>query len=281
MVRFDNRILAVFFCATVIAPTALLPKEIKPISEEARKEAQLLLDKAQKHILEGRFRVAEKILERVKTIDPENSMAYSLAGDIHLMTDELDRAEKDYLLALELSDRKDREYFRLGQLYYLKKNGDEAIKYFVKAMNENPGLYTCRFYIGMVQLTIKRDKEKTIEQWEAYRKLTPDDPQGPEIDKAIALLKQKDFQLPPPEQEFRFVIPQQGSGQMKGQPGVLVPGTGPGYTPGSGYQPGPGQNNGVPVIQLPGGSYVPYIQGSPEKEKSKNEGESIMELDDL
>jgi tetratricopeptide (TPR) repeat protein len=250
-----------FFIASPILVSnlpALLAQQQPPAAKES---AQSLLESAKQHIVEKRYRVAEKLLEKIKKIDPENPEVYSLSGDMHLIIGEYDLAESDFLVAIELSKRKDREYFRLGQVYLLKKDAKKAIAAFGSAINENPTLHISRFYLGMVYLKLERNKEKTIEQWEKYRSMVPDDPQGPDIDRAIALLRQKDFVLPPPEKEIGGDM--QKLLQLQQQLQIL-------------------QQNGVPMALPQSGSYyVPSIEANPEKEKSKSEGEGIIELDDL
>ena len=240
-----------------------LSAQKKILTESELQEIEELLDRAEEHIIAERYRVAEKYLEKVKNIDPENSQAYSLAGDIHLIINQLDDAEKDFRLALELSKRKDREYFRLGQVFYLKEDDKTSRDFFMKALNENPALHICRFYLGMIELTLMRNKEKTIEHWVAYRKLSPDDPQGPEIDKAIELLRNKDFKLPPKEKKMEGIV------VIPGQNGIIIGNSGTG--------------NGMQNIPIPesGKIIMPDIKADPEKEKTLNEGEGIMIPDDL
>ncbi|MDH5657301.1 MAG: hypothetical protein OEZ34_15420 [Spirochaetia bacterium] len=238
----------------------ILPQK-KILSNEQQNEIEELLDRAEEHILESRYRVAEKYLQKVKHIDPENAQAYSLSGDIHLIMNELDKAESDFRLALELSERKDREYFRLGQIYYLREEEKESRKYFMKALNENPKLHICRFYLGMIELNLLRNKEKTIFHWEAYRKLEPEDPQGPEIDRAIALLKDKNFKLPPKEKKQKGIVVIQGNGN-----GIVI----------GGSQILQGQS-----LPESGNIVMPDLKAAPEKEKTSNEGEGIMVPDDL
>jgi len=265
-----------FFSLSVISFSGVLISQTQPKDPIQKKDSEELLERAQQHIIAKRYRVAEKLLEIVKHKDPENATAYSLSGDIHLTLRELDEAETDYRLALELSARKDREYFRLGQLFYIKENADESSSFFLKALNQNPGMYITRFYMGMIELTLRRNKEKTIDHWEAYRRLQPDDPQGPEIDRAIALLKRKDFKLPPIEEKIdpqKLFIIQQGAGNNSGS----------GKNSGADSKPVSGENGSLPVLVMPetGKTFAPDLKGGPEKEKTQNQGQSIIELDGL
>ena len=263
---FHTRLLT-FLLYSALIPVSLpqmsLFAQKKILTESEQKEIEELLDRAEEHIIAERYRVAEKYLEKVKNIDPENSQAYSLAGDIHLIMNQLDDAEKDFRLALELAKRKDREYFRLGQIFYLKEDEKTSREYFMKAVNENPGLHICRFYLGMIELELARNKEKTIEHWVAYRKLVPDDPQGPEIDKAIELLRSKDFKLPPKEKKMEGIV------VIPGKNGIIIGNS--------------GTDNGMQNYAIPesGKIIMPDLKADPEKEKTLNEGEGIMVPDDL
>ncbi len=226
-----------------------------------------MLKKAQDHFYQGRYHVAMILLDRIKAADPENSTAYSLSGDIHLIHRELPEAEKDFHTAIELSERKDREYYRLGQVLYLSNRPREAMDAFEQALKINPNLKTAIFYKGLVQLFLLRNKEKTIEYWTEFRKIAPDDPQGPDIDRALAVLRRSDFVLPPPERDMNREARElcapccENSGGNGNNNSIRDP-----------------RNTNVPD---PSDSRIPYMPAEPEKEKSKDEKESIIEKDDL
>jgi len=246
--------------ALFLGLTSLQAQSTLPQVDESK---EALIKKIQTHYYYGRYRTALQLLEQLRQKDPEIPLLYSLSGDIYLILGELDRAEENIRIAIELSNRQDREYFRLGQVLYMKKKGPEAMEAFEKALKVNPQLNIVLFYQGLVQLFLFRNKEKTIEFWTAFRKASPDDPQGPEIDRALAILARPDYTIP--------VEPPQASAQ------------GCQFLPPCQNGPGQGQNQDQDTLNRlrPENSRVPYMNPEAEKEKENKENESIIKLDDL
>ncbi len=181
----------------ILAAGLLLGGALMPLAAEpAPSETEVLLKKAENHYFKRRHYIALRILQRVVEKDPENSRAYSYIGDIYLMRGKLEKAEENLRIAAELSDKKDREFYRLGQVLYMKKDAKGALKAYGQALKHNPRLYTARFQMGLVHFKLLKDKKGTIEHWSAFRKLQPKDPQGPAIDRALALLRNRDYRIP-------------------------------------------------------------------------------------
>lgn len=156
-------------------------------------ESRELLARAEQHFFAKRYHIALKLFERVTEREPETALAYRYAGDIYLMWRELDAAEKNFQIARELSPYPEEESFRLGQVYYLQSNADAAMQAFEAALEARPNFHLCHFYLGLIAYGLKRDKDATITHWETYRRLAPDDAQGPQIDRALELLKAPNF----------------------------------------------------------------------------------------
>ena len=165
------------------------------LSGAPQKKESKMLKKAENHYFHKRYYIASRILNRIIEMNPENAIAYSYLGDIYLTIGKLNKAEENIRIAIELSRYPDKELFRLGQILYLKKKPTGALNAFRKALKINPGLHSCRFQMGLTYLKLLYNKKKTIEHWIAFRKLSPDDPQGPVIDRAIAILRRKDYVL--------------------------------------------------------------------------------------
>ncbi|MBI3396179.1 MAG: tetratricopeptide repeat protein [Spirochaetia bacterium] len=154
-----------------------------------------LIKRAEEHFFQKRFRTALVYLRQARDIDPENPVIHSYMGDVYLVTGSLDEAEECFRTALELTKEPAREYFRLGQVLYLKKKPEAALAAYKSALEKNPGLAAARFQMGLVYYMM-RDKEKTVAEWKEFLRLLPEDPQRPDIERAIALLSSKDFQFP-------------------------------------------------------------------------------------
>ncbi len=156
-----------------------------------------LFQKAAANYFKRNFVTAEPLLQRVIEENPGNSLAYSYLGDIYLVKKRYNDALDSYKKSFELDPRSGENCFRIGQVFYYKKNGLQSIEYFKKAIEISPNLKFAHYHIGLVYLMLMRDKNNTIENWEHYLKIAPDDPQYDKIKRAITLLKDPNFVIPP------------------------------------------------------------------------------------
>lgn len=162
---------------------------------EVKKEEDLYT-RATKYFFQKKFEMAEVLFQEVIKKDPENALAYSYLGDIFLKKQQYDGALNLYLKAIDIDPNIAENYFRLGQIYYFKKNADMALENFNKTLLKDDKLKVTFYHIGLTYLMLLRDKEKTIEYWETYIKLVPEDPQYDSIKRVIELLRDPKFQLP-------------------------------------------------------------------------------------
>jgi tetratricopeptide (TPR) repeat protein len=152
--------------------------------------------RATDYFFQKKFEMAEVLFQEVIKKGPENALAYSYLGDIYLKKMQYDGALNLYLKAIELDPQIAENYFRLGQIYYIKKNTDLALENFNKALAIDSSLKFTYYQIGLTYLMLVRNKEKTIENWETYISLAPEDPQYSSIKRVIELLKDPNFILP-------------------------------------------------------------------------------------
>ncbi len=162
---------------------------------QAKKEEDLYT-RATKYFFQKKFEMAEVLFQEVIKKDPENALAYSYLGDIYLKKQQYDGALNLYLKAIDINPGIAENYFRLGQIYYFKKNADLALENFNKTLLKDEKLKVTFYHIGLTHLMLLRDKEKTIENWETYIRLVPEDPQYDSIKRVIELLRDPKFQLP-------------------------------------------------------------------------------------
>jgi len=155
-----------------------------------------LFTRAINYFFQKKFEMAEVLLQEVVKKEPENALAYSYLGDIYLKKMQHDGALNFYLKAIEINPEIAENYFRLGQIYYYKKNPDLALENYNKALAIDSSIKFTFYQIGLTYLMLVRDKEKTIENWETYIKLAPEDPQYNSIKRVIELLKNPNFILP-------------------------------------------------------------------------------------
>ena len=94
--------------------------------------AESTFTKARNYFFSRKFEMAKIYLEEVIRKDPEHVLAYSYLGDIYLTKKQFNKAMNIYRKALDLKPDVGENYFRIGQIYYYKKNGPMAIKNFEK-----------------------------------------------------------------------------------------------------------------------------------------------------
>jgi tetratricopeptide (TPR) repeat protein len=162
-----------------------------------KKEKDKLYKKATRYFFQKKFEMAELLLQEVIKRNPENVMAYSYLGDIFLKKKRYDGALNLYKKALDINPDMAENHFRIGQIYYYKKLGDMSIESFKKSLELDNKLKYAYYHIGLSYLMLLRNKNKTIENWETYIKLAPEDPQYEKIRRVIELLKDPNFVVPP------------------------------------------------------------------------------------
>ena len=163
---------------------------------DARLRVRALFRRAQEHYFKKNFHTAAELLKRVVEADPEHAEAHAYLGDVFLMQQQPDAAIAHIRIAIELSKDASREWFRLGQALFLKKDPDGALEAYKRAYTADPKLHEVLFQTGTVKLHLLRDPKATVRDWKAFRKLVPSDPQGPAIDRAIRILEDPNFKFP-------------------------------------------------------------------------------------
>lgn len=163
----------------------------------AAKESDVF-KKAVKYYFQRKYEMAEILLQESIKKNPENFKAYSYLGDIYLMKKKYKGALNLYRKAVDLKPENAENYFRIGQVYYYQKLGDLALENFNRALSLDKTLVFVYYHLGLCQLMLKRDKYKTINNWETFLRLAPEDPQYESIRRVIELLKDPNFKIPPP-----------------------------------------------------------------------------------
>ena len=154
--------------------------------------------RAVKYFFQRKFEMAEVLLQESLKKNPENHLAYGYLGDIFLMKKQFEGAHGLYRKALDIEPDNGETYFRLGQIFYYKKIGPLSIENYKKSLDLDPKITYAHYQLGLTYLMLMRDKENTIKSWENYLRAAPEDPQYEKIRRAIELLKDPDFVLPPP-----------------------------------------------------------------------------------
>ena len=165
-------------------------------------EDRVLFEKGVRYFFQRKFEMALMLFQDTLKKNPENEEAYSYIGDIYLERKDYANALSSYRKALELNPSRAENYFRMGQVNYYMKSADEAIKNFQKTYEIDPKLTFAYYHIGLTHLMLRRNKEMTIGSWEEFLRLAPEDPQYENIRRAIELLRDPNFVLPPPDSDI-------------------------------------------------------------------------------
>jgi tetratricopeptide (TPR) repeat protein len=157
-----------------------------------------LVKKATGYFFQKKFDMAESLFQQIIDKNPDNAQACAYLGDIFLIKKRYDGALELYQKSVQLNPEAGENYFRIGQIYYYRKDGKQAVENFRKAIEADTQLRFAYYHIGLTYLMILRDKSNTITNWETYLQVAPDDPQYDRIKRAIELLKDPNFVIPPP-----------------------------------------------------------------------------------
>ncbi len=171
-------------------------------SLEDKKKEDTTFNKAVRYFYQKKLEMAELLLQEELKKNPENEVAYSYLGDIFFKKKRYDGALRLYKKALDLNPEDAEDFFRVGQIYYYKKDGNLAIQNFEKSYKLNPKLKFVYYHIGLTYLILMRDKKNTIQNWENYIEIAPEDPQHEKIRRAVELLRDPNFVIPPPGSEI-------------------------------------------------------------------------------
>lgn len=169
-----------------------------PAYSASDSDKESTFEKAQRYYFQRKFEIAELLLQQALKENPENEKAYSYLGDIFLEKKRYDGALKLYQRALDLDPDNAENLFRMGQIYYYKKEGQKALQYFKSAFAADPSLKFAYYHVGLTNLMLLRDKQETIDAWEKFLSIAPEDPQYEKIKRVIELLRDPNFKLPPP-----------------------------------------------------------------------------------
>ncbi len=150
--------------------------------------------KGENHFYKKRFYTAEIFFQKVIEINPENAYAHSYLGDIYLNKSQIDKAIHHFKIASELLsdlrlynnknnmdilflksinpkevDIPLKEYFRLSQAYYLIKQPEQSEYYCKIIINKFKDFFQCYYYLGMIELEFRKNRQKTIEFLDKYK----------------------------------------------------------------------------------------------------------------
>ena len=124
---------------------------------------QLILKKKQAYFFFKEFSFSKTIdlLKPIVSIDKYDPMCFFLLGTAYLHLRELDLSEKNLKISMNLNDEHYDSIHNLGIVYQLKKNFDEAIDLFTKAIKLKPKSIGSLTHLAEVHEQVKSfDKAK-------------------------------------------------------------------------------------------------------------------------
>jgi Tfp pilus assembly protein PilF len=148
----------------------------------------LLRGVAQTYHGEGNQEKAIETLRKIQQLEPGNAENQALLGSMLLESGKLDegRAMLDQLPAGAIKDPG--VYLNLGILLINKKEPDQAIVYFGKAIEIDPTLADAYYYRGLASLSAKKNTEAKAD-FKKYLELKPDGAEAKEVRELLQTLK--------------------------------------------------------------------------------------------
>ena len=89
-------------------------------------------------ILKGQFKKAKQMLDESMSQEPDLYMSHFLMGQIHYMTDDLEKSEKCFKRSVELEDAFDKGWYWLGEVGRAENDLNAAVKNYKRAVELSP-----------------------------------------------------------------------------------------------------------------------------------------------
>lgn len=140
---------------------------LKPVPVEANK----LFQQALVQIKNGQTDDAVVTLEQLKVKYPQFSGSSVNLGLIHLGKNELTKAEKDFLAAIQVNRNNPVAYTHLGIIYRRQGKFKEAEKAYLQAIKIDPNYTLAQLNIGILYDVYLHDAGKALQHYTTYQGL--------------------------------------------------------------------------------------------------------------
>lgn len=110
----------------------------KALSASSPKTCEMLCAQAQYALTQKRQDDARRLLEKARTLDPQNARVASELGDVEEAQGQTDRALADYKEALDADPDCDSAWYGIGLVYDAKNDKDSAVADYKQALLINP-----------------------------------------------------------------------------------------------------------------------------------------------
>ena len=164
--------------------------------------ASTFLEKGEALFIQNQPREAEPLLESALTDDPSNEKIYLYLGIIYQQLGNLDKAIDVLKRGLSISTTyKDLLYYNMGNDMFARKDYALAEQMYTEALGVNKSL--AEGYLNRANARMQlQSYDGAVDDYTIFLQLQPQDPQRPQIEKLIALLRQvKDAKLKQQEEQ--------------------------------------------------------------------------------
>ncbi len=196
-----------------------------------QEKEKTFLQKADEYFQNGKFSLAEIFYNKAIKEQPDNFNANYNLGKTFFFQESYEKSIKYLQMAYDIKPENE-IIFHIANCYANIKKPAKALSTYSNIIKKDPAYADVYLNAGNIGLKQLYNKNLTIVHWEKFLTISPNDPQAPNIRKALGYLKDPNFVLKPPAE--------------KGKPGesdvTTAPGTSglPGATSGTnaeGYSP--------------------------------------------
>jgi len=160
-------------------------------------EEKTFLQKANEYFNQGKFALAEIFYKKGIEQKPDDFQANYNLAKIYFFKKEYKKAIKFFQTAYDLKSNKEIQ-FHIANCYANLKQPKQALTIYSNLIKKYPDYADVYLNAGNIGLKQLYNKYITIANWEKFLQLKPNDPQAPNIRKALAYLKDPNFILKPP-----------------------------------------------------------------------------------
>jgi tetratricopeptide (TPR) repeat protein len=146
-------------------------------------------DRGEALFVQNKPRDAQPLLESALNDDPTNEKTYLYLGIIYQQLGDPQKAIDILKRGLDVATaHKDLFYYNMGNDYYTRNDFKSAEQVYGQALAANKSLSSCYLNRANARLQLK-DFTGSLADYVLYLQLQPQDPQRPNIEKVIALLR--------------------------------------------------------------------------------------------
>lgn len=163
-----------------------------PLLVSAQKSSESF-QKAEDFFKQGKLEMALLFYNREINERPDNGLAYFSRGKIHFYNKAYTNALQDFRRASDLLPKNKEILYARANALAMTHAIDDAIRDYDKLISLDKRFAFAYLNLGNIYLRSKKDKEKTILNWEQFLEVLPQYEQAEDIRKAIAYLRSESF----------------------------------------------------------------------------------------